>query len=129
VSGSAFLEDGKEYVYQEFGIQNAGTMDYSPSAAGISWRSTVRVQVTRLVIGDRFLKFFCKLTFFTSVFLAWSLLPEPLYCIASAIAYRILIISLECTVIYKAPYCTGMFNLKRLQMTIFAFLILKRTGS
>jgi hypothetical protein len=80
VSGSAFLEDGKEYVYQEFGIQNAGTMDYSPSAAGISWRSTVRVQVSLLVIGDRFLKFFCTLTLFTSVFFlssVCSLFLEP----------------------------------------------------
>jgi hypothetical protein len=77
VSGSAFLEDGKEYVYQEFGIQNAGTMDYSPSAAGISWRSTVRVQVSLLVFGERFLSFFCILTLFTSVFSAYSLLLEP----------------------------------------------------
>ncbi len=46
VSGSGFLEDGQEYVYQEWGIQNAGTMDYSPSAAGISWKSTVRIQVS-----------------------------------------------------------------------------------
>ena len=46
VRGNAFLEEGKEYVYQEWGIQNAGTMDYSPSAAGISWRSSVRIQVS-----------------------------------------------------------------------------------
>jgi hypothetical protein len=45
VSSSTFLEEGMEYVYQEMGIQNAGTMDYSPSAAGISWKSVVRVQV------------------------------------------------------------------------------------
>jgi hypothetical protein len=78
VSGSAFLEDGKEYVYQEFGIQNAGTMDYSPSAAGISWRSTVRVQVSLLVIGDRFLNFFLYFNFVhLSFFSACSFLLEP----------------------------------------------------
>ena len=47
VSGlvSGFLHDGLEYVYTETGIQNAGTMDHRPAGAGISWTSTVRLQV------------------------------------------------------------------------------------
>jgi len=42
---SCFLEDGREYVYKEEGIQTAGTMDFTPAAAGMSWTSTVRLQV------------------------------------------------------------------------------------
>ena len=43
--GHAFLEDGKEYVYEAETYQNAGTMDYSPSAAAIGWRHRIRMQV------------------------------------------------------------------------------------
>jgi len=43
--GHAFLEDGKEYVYEAETYQNAGTMDYSPSAAAVGWRFRVRMQV------------------------------------------------------------------------------------
>ena len=38
-------DNGFEYQYQETGIQTAGTMDHSPSAAGIAWRANVRIQV------------------------------------------------------------------------------------
>ena len=43
--GQAFLEDGKEYVYDAELYQNAGTMDYSPSAAATAWKYTIRMQV------------------------------------------------------------------------------------
>jgi len=43
--GHAFLEDGKEYVYDAELYQNAGTMDYSPSAAATAWKYRVRMQV------------------------------------------------------------------------------------
>jgi len=43
--GQAFLEDGKEYVYDAEMYQNAGTMDYSPSAAATAWKYKMRMQV------------------------------------------------------------------------------------
>ena len=43
--GQAFLEDGKEYLNYAELYQNAGTMDYSPSAAGTARKYRIRMQV------------------------------------------------------------------------------------
>ena len=41
-SATAFLEDGKEFVYAGEMYQNSGTMDYQPSAAAAAWKYKIR---------------------------------------------------------------------------------------
>ena len=43
--GSAFLEDGKEYVYEEEGAQISATLDHQPTAAGRACKGRTRMQV------------------------------------------------------------------------------------
>merc|ERR1711874_300266 len=55
--GSAFLEEGKEYVYDEEGAQISATLDYQPTAAGIAFKGRTRMQVHGNKINVKFENF------------------------------------------------------------------------